>query len=700
MGTRKRLFLQTYFIELRRNSQRLGVSAMTFKYANPITRLLASICFLLLPYLSWADETNTTSPEAPTQAQATIHDADVMLRADITDAACLDCHGVSGFSVPLGEHGETAQRRLDINADAFADSVHGKLQCLDCHQDIEQLPHKKDGLQAVDCVECHLSLKAEPSFLNWFRDKKLNVSLQTTAYTHSIHAATGEGEGTSNARCADCHTAHYVYPQENPDSSVFRLNSPEMCGECHQQALQDYRNSVHGAALKTPWKGDSATCADCHSSHQISEKESTEAHRVVVTQCGNCHQHESDSYMSTTHGQLAWLGHSDIARCADCHQPHATHAVTDPEAKISPNNILNTCRECHKNAQQEFTLFRAHADIGDYHRNPEIWWLGHIMIGLVIGVLVFFYSHSVLWFIREIKLRPVKWVTVDNKSYRVRIKRKKHHSGQHVQRFSWYWRLNHWALALSVMTLVFTGMLVMFPNTDWAMATVKLVGDWGILGAIHRVAAVVFLISVFGHGLVVLWKLLRDPKFQWFGPDSLLPRWKDASDMYHQFRWFFGKSESPRFDRWTYWEKFDYWAVYWGAFVIGLSGLILWFSDPLSAVLPGWVFNLAILAHGLEAFLAATTLFVVHFFNNHFRPMKFPLDTVMFIGSWDLEELKEERPEHYARLKASGELDKLLVNPPSPTANLISHILGFTLLAIGISLLILVVIGVVNRGLV
>jgi len=189
---------------------------------------------------------------------------------------------------------------------------------------------------------------------------------------------------------------------------------------------------------------------------------------------------------------------------------------------------------------------------------------------------------------------------------------------------------------------------------------------------------VIFLLAVLGHLVAVLTRVLRDPDFEWFGPDSLLPRKKDWEDMKAQFRWFFGKGEQPRFDRFTYWEKFDY----------------------LLEFLPGWVFNIASIAHGVEAFLAVTTLFVVHFFNNHFRPAKFPLDTVMFSGSWDLEEFKEERPLEYERLVASGELEKHLVKPPSKLANVVYHILGFTLLGIGISLLVMVLVGFFERGLV
>jgi len=282
----------------------------------------------------------------------------------------------------------------------------------------------------------------------------------------------------------------------------------------------------------------------------------------------------------------------------------------------------------------------------------------------------------------------------------VRAKRIKHDSGTHFRRFSWQWRFNHWALALSVMTLTLTGMVVMFPQTAWAMFIIKLFGGPATFGYIHRTAAVIFLLAVFGHGAIVLMKLLKDKNFDWFGPDSLLPRKKDWADMKGQFSWFFGKGEAPRFDRWAYWEKFDYWAVYWGAIVIGLSGLILWFSPFFSQYFPGWVFNLSSLAHGLEAFLAVMTLFVVHFFNNHFRPSKFPLDTVMFTGSWDLEEFKEERPEEYERLQASGELEKHLVDPPSKKVKTVSYVLGFTLLGIGLILLTLVIIGFIQKGLI
>ena len=113
---------------------------------------------------------------------------------------------------------------------------------------------------------------------------------------------------------------------------------------------------------------------------------------------------------------------------------------------------------------------------------------------------------------------------------------------------------------------------------------------------------------------------------------------------------FFGKGSRPTFDRFTYWEKFDYWAPFWGMNIIGFSGLIMWFPTFFANFLPGWIFNVAIIIHADEAFLAAVFLFTVHFFNCHFRPNKFPQDISMFTGVVSLEEYIEEHTVEYQRL--------------------------------------------------
>ena len=216
---------------------------------------------------------------------------------------------------------------------------------------------------------------------------------------------------------------------------------------------------------------------------------------------------------------------------------------------------------------------------------------------------------------------------------------------------------------------------------------------------IHRVNAVIFAAVFFWHLAYMGLNLWRQRKtFRWFGPDSMIPNLQDGRDMLAMFKWFFGKGPRPVFEHWTYWEKFDYWAPFWGVTIIGVSGLMMWVPHITGAFLPGWVFNVGTLVHGEEAFLAAVFLFTVHFFNNHFRPDKFPLDVVMFTGTFSIEEFKHQHAVQYQRLVDSGELEKYLVDPPSAAKLTAAKILGFTLIVIGLTLLTLVGIGFFTGG--
>jgi len=205
---------------------------------------------------------------------------------------------------------------------------------------------------------------------------------------------------------------------------------------------------------------------------------------------------------------------------------------------------------------------------------------------------------------------------------------------------------------------------------------------------------VVFAAVFFAHLAWMAVHVARNWKtFEIFGPNSLMPRWQDLWDMIAMFKWFVGKGPRPQFDRWTYWEKFDYWAPFWGVTIIGVSGFMMWFPALTASFLPGWTFNVAMIAHGEEAFLAAVFLFTVHFFNNHFRPDKFPIDIVMFTGAVPLHEFRREHTLEYSRLVQSGELARFMVDAPSAPMTLGSKVLGFTLIAAGLGLLALVLTG-------
>jgi cytochrome b subunit of formate dehydrogenase len=307
-------------------------------------------------------------------------------------------------------------------------------------------------------------------------------------------------------------------------------------------------------------------------------------------------------------------------------------------------------------------------------------------------VFAYFWAHSALWYYREYQDRKAR-----RSRAHVRAEALPSGDSRQVRRFGPVWRLAHLVFAICTMLLVLTGVTVLYADSAWAPVIMKALGGPKIAGLIHRISATLFLGIFFTHVVVVLVRLLRDRSFRWFGPDSLVPRWQDFKDAYGMFRWFFGQGSRPVFDRWTYWEKFDYWAVFWGVTVIGGSGLMLAFPTVTAAVFPGWVFNVVTLVHGEEAFLAAVFLFTVHFFNNHFRPDKLPPpDIVMFTGSMSLEEFRREHTLQYNRLVETGQLEKYLVDSPSRPMTLGSRVLGLTLITIGLILLVLVIIGFVG----
>jgi cytochrome b subunit of formate dehydrogenase len=608
-------------------------------------------------------------------------------------AMCLGCHGNEGFAMP---DASGQPRALHVQKEKFEHSVHGKRECVECHKDITAGPHQK-AVRKVSCVSCHEQLwEAAQREGKTAENARLGMVVdQIARHLKSVHAQPNrEDQSYTNATCYDCHEPHYVYPRGTPGRAEWRLNLPNTCGKCHTQAQHEYLQSVH--ADEAVWKRNpnAAVCSDCHSGHDIQSTQYTSTQLGIIEKCGACHKENYRSYTDTYHGQVITLGYGYTAKCFDCHANHTIQRVSDPTSKVHPTNRLATCQECHVTATAGFLTFQPHANTHDFGRYPAMWITSKFMIALLAGVFLFFWTHSALWFYREYKDRAEG----KSRPHVATAELPPELQGKHVRRFQWGWRVAHLVFAISVMTLVLTGMAVFYADTDWAKAIMAALGGPRAAGLIHRVAAVTMLGIFFLHLVVVLVRVLRAGKsFTWFGPTSFVPRWKDLADATAMFKWFFGKGPRPVFDRWTYWEKFDYWAVFWGMAIIGGSGFMLWFPGAVSNVLPGWVFNVAALIHGEEAFLAAVFLFTVHFFNNHFRPDKYPPpDIVMFTGSVPLEEFKREHTLEYERMLKSGELGKYLVDAPSRPMTVGSRILGLTLIAIGLILLALVITGFIG----
>jgi len=625
--------------------------------------------------------------EAPESAAAKSTEA---ATPRIDTAVCLGCHGNEGFAMP-GADGE--MRQLHVDGDKFEHSVHGKRLCVECHTDINGIPHQKGVRHKVSCVKCHRKLWAAAQKENRTAEfaKLGTVVKQIERYMKSIHARPSlDDQSLTNATCYNCHNAHYVYPQGSTIRAEWRLDIPNICGKCHAKERDAYATSVHGQEVLEYGNSTAAICSDCHTTHDVDSPNLDSVKLVITKNCGNCHRENLKTYLGTYHGQVNRLGYAYTAKCFDCHGHHTIQRVIDPASTVSPRNRLETCRKCHENATRGFVSFKPHANTHDFKRHPYMWIASWFMIVLLSGVFLFFWTHSALWFYREYRDRR----DGKKRSY-VNATELTLHQGAYIQRFKGIWRIGHLCFAISVMMLVLTGMSVFYAESGWAHAIVKVFGGPKGAGIVHRTSAAIMLGIFFIHLVYFLIRIARGWKtWDWFGPSSLIPTWKDFADAIAMFKWFFGQGARPVFDRWTYWEKFDYWAVFWGMAIIGGSGCMLAFPGLTASLLPGWAFNVATLVHGEEAFLAAVFLFTVHFFNNHFRPDKLPPpDIVMFTGASSLEEFRREHTLEYERLAESGELENYLIDAPSRPMTVGSRILGSVLILFGLTLLALVMIG-------
>ncbi|MCP2620351.1 cytochrome c3 family protein, partial [Candidatus Aminicenantes bacterium AC-334-K16] len=553
---------------------------------------------------------------------------------------CSNCHAQIAENYFESDHG---QAYMEKNPDAP--------YCTDCHGRHDVLSHLDEQDETFRaniphlCGDCHGRLAQEKVIPTPGGDVLVD-------YSSSVHGQGLIKKGLlPTAVCTDCHTAHFILDRENERSTVFFRNLPATCGSCHRGIYKEYAASIHNV-VQARGEEKLPNCEDCHSAHTIKEHTQDQFMQEVTDQCGSCHLELSKTYLETIHGKAYALGYLKAAKCSDCHGAHDIKKVDDPDSRVGYNRVVATCQKCHPDANRRFTGYLTHATHHDRRKYPVLYFTFWAMTSLLIGVFAFFGLHTLLWLPRSFRqLREKKKKAILKKRY-------------YIQRFTPGQRLTHLFVIISFMMLALTGMMLKFANMPWAQTLAKILGGVENAALIHRIGAVVTFGYFFAH-LISLIKLKRKSKTPWrkmlFGERSLWFNRKDIKDFIGSIKWFLGLGPRPAYGRWTYWEKFDYMAVFWGVGVIGLSGLILWFPELFTKILPGWLINVAMIIHSDEALLAVGFIFTVHFFNTHLRPESFPLDPVIFTGVVPLEEYKEDRPEEYRYLKESGRLKKDVV---------------------------------------
>ncbi len=259
-------------------------------------------------------------------------------------------------------------------------------------------------------------------------------------------------------------------------------------------------------------------------------------------------------------------------------------------------------------------------------------------------------------------------------------------------RFTPSQRALHGVLIVTFLGLAATGLTLRFSAASYSLAFARAVGGFPAILFFHKLCALGLTIAFGLHVADILYRAVA--KKQWgllWGPTSLVPNLKDIQDFFGQMRWFLFLGPKPKFDRFTYWEKIDYWGVFWGMGIIGISGYVMWFAPFFARLLPGSFLNVALLIHGEEALLAVSWIFVIHFFNEHLRPHNFPMDITIFTGSQTEEEFRERHPEEYQRLEASGKLKALRSEPPPAWVNKMARLGGTAAIVIGLVLMALTI---------
>jgi cytochrome b subunit of formate dehydrogenase len=514
-------------------------------------------------------------------------------------------------------------------------------------------------------------------------------------FATSIHAQNG-------VACTDCHGGYTEGPHdgqgpalspeeqatvarlaagtwtaEGKDAKPEKLAAPRAllaCAGCHDGEAGAYQASVHSSWLRADGKPAGPTCLSCHGDvHAVQAKLAPYAprdgkrvavpadRREMAKRCEACHGNEefaktaglnpeaAVTYHDSIHGRLARVGNRFAPVCTSCHAAdeggtHAIRAKTDPASPVHGENRKAVCGRCHPGASDNFAALIAHKPIQETggHVVPHI---VHVAFSyLTTLTLLFFAFHVLIDFIYEL---------------RVRLSRKQHGPSsdqlRSVVRFDIHQRFQHWFMLSGVILLAITGWPLRGAGdpeaASYSAAFMKLFGGPEGAAIWHRVGAILIIISSVYHAVYLTFLAAKKRL-----PMSMLPVPKDALDMRDNILFMLGlRKERPRFERFMYLEKFDYWAIFWGIPMMVGSGLVYWFPVWFAKHAPSWVITATQIIHGEEGTLAVVFLFVVHFYNVHLKPSIFPMNWAWLNGRISVETLKHEHALEYDRLKGDIE---------------------------------------------
>lgn len=254
---------------------------------------------------------------------------------------------------------------------------------------------------------------------------------------------------------------------------------------------------------------------------------------------------------------------------------------------------------------------------------------------------------------KEIKERYRKEIEREVKRIKKEKEKVKKEEEEYFIRFSLNVRLQHLVLAIGCLILIITGLPIKFHETGWAEFYFKLTGGIQVSRIFHRIGASLLIFVAIWHTIYLFTKEGRR-EFK-----ELLPTKKDFLDFFQNIKYFLGLTEEkPKFGRYSYIEKFDYWAVYWGMVIMVVSGTLMWFHNFFLGIIPKFILDIAREAHSDEALLATLAIVIWHWYNAHFNPEVFPFNPTIFTGKISKERMLREHPLEYEKIMKEREKER------------------------------------------
>jgi cytochrome b subunit of formate dehydrogenase len=583
--------------------------------------------------------------------------------------SCTDCHGTHDVHSPKSPdskfhsakltqfcgscHGDVKETfSQSSHAHAQASGVQGAPTCIDCHRNpIVHVTAKQDTTQLKIaqeklCLSCHLddpNVKARMSPTAGF----------IAAYDASVHgAALHRGNGKA-ANCVDCHGSHEMKKGSDPTSRVAKANIPQTCAKCHADVAKAFESSVHGMAVKNG-VNSAPVCTDCHGEHNIlktTDPRSPVAAANVSSQvCSPCHSSVKlsqkyglandrfKSFADSYHGLAGTAGSVQVANCASCHGVHDIKPSSDPTSRINKANLVKTCGSCHPGANENFTKGEVHVIATD-KQESALYYVSTTYIILIIVVVGGMFLHNLIDFRRKAKRQLM---------YRRGLIPRPPVAHRLYLRMSLNERIQHASLLVSFITLVLTGFALKYPDAWWVVPIRNISPVmFELRGILHRIAAVVMVAASLYHLYYVFFvprgrQLIRD----------LLPTLDDATDAIGVLKYNLGISPiKPKFGRFSYIEKSEYWALVWGTVVMAATGTILWFDNTFLGLLTKLWWDVARAIHYYEAWLATLAIIVWHFYFVMFNPDIYPINLAFWKGTLTEEEMEEEHPKELEEIR-------------------------------------------------